>query len=399
MGDSYAAGIGSGKHITTGGNGDKFCFRFDEAYGPLLQDSLATNALNLSVNAPTFNFVACSGETFSKILANQFLDKPKGVLLRREALFGKPQFVTINLGGNDIGFKELVTRCIYGIWVFTPGKTCDDVIKSSQDKVKSADFKKGIAEVIDKAIAKGTATVGGSFKVFVLGYAQFFNDRTEQCNNKQLLTPAYLLPHAHGTLTIELRQTLNQLARDLNEAIQTAIMGVSNPAQVIYVDYDRAFESHRFCDRPEPNPTDPDTWFITFPVKEEEEQANRDFLLGIPRIRDLKDDPSSKPVTEDEFIQLIGEASGDDNKRLQIGIDTVSVFHPTPMGHRAIETILRAAVERAYGKPNILVSNINASLDAVSSRLTSGADPRFTGGATPRLTAGATPRLTGVEVS
>ena len=222
------------------------------------------------------------------------------------------------------------------------------MIKSSQDKIASPDFQKGFIEVINTAIAKGNEAVGPTFKVFVVGYAQFFNEQTPQCNGAQLLTPAYLNPHKHGTLTIELRQALNKLARDLNTAIQTGIAGVSNPAQVVYVDYDQAFETHRFCDRPEPNPDDPDTWFLTYKVKQND-LASGQFLNSIPRIRDLTDDPSSVPLTEEEFFQLITDAAGDNDDQLQLGIDTVSVFHPKPAGHQAIEDILEKAVGRAYG--------------------------------------------------
>ena len=184
--------------------------------------------------------------------------------------------------------------------------------------------------------------------MFVVGYAQFFNEQTPQCNSAQLLTPAYLNPHAHGTLTVELRQALNKLARDLNIAIQTGIAGVSNPAQVIYVDYDQAFDTHRFCDRDEPNPTDPDTWFLTYKVGQND-LASGQFLNSIPRIRDLRDDTSSVPLTEEEFIQVISDAAGDNDDQLQLGIDTVSVFHPKPAGHQAIEDILRRAVVTAFG--------------------------------------------------
>ena len=89
MGDSYASGIGSGKWVKTGGVGDKICFRFDQAYGPLLENAL---------QSPTFNYVACAGETFDKILKNQFIDTAIGPFYdKRKALWGKPQFVTISL--------------------------------------------------------------------------------------------------------------------------------------------------------------------------------------------------------------------------------------------------------------------------------------------------------------
>ena len=328
MGDSYASGIGSGKHITTGGIGDKFCFRFDEAYGPLLENDL---------EIPKFNYVACAGETFDKILKNQFVDKPIGPFYdKRQALWGKPGFVTISLGGNDIGFKELVTRCIYGIWFFTPGKTCDDVIKSSREKIANPDFQSGFIKVINKALEKGTDAVGPTFKVFVVGYAQFFNEQNPVCNDKQLLTPGYLNPHRHGTLTIELRQTLNELARALNAAIQTGIQGVDNPDQVVYIDYDAAFDTHRFCDRDEPNPTDPETWFITYKVKRGDLEKG-EFLYSIPRIRDLEDDVSSKPLTEAEFIQLIGDAADVqsytdlDVEVVVVGVEDVAGAHAEPV--------------------------------------------------------------------
>lgn len=48
-------------------------------------------------------------------------------------------------------------------------------------------------------------------------------------------------------------------------------------------------------------------------------------LYRFPRIREFKNEIFAKPLTKEKFIRLISDAAGDDDNKLHIGIDTVSV--------------------------------------------------------------------------
>lgn len=330
MGDSYAAGIGAGRMIQSFFL-DGTCFRYDEAYPVVL------NA-NLQPRPSRFNFVACSGDKFPEILEEQFRDEPS--YLWRPNWGDKPEFVTLSMGGNDIGFKELVSTCIYSIPIGTL-MSCDQLIVASMERLHSPDFVRAATRVIITALLKGTARVGPDFKVYVTGYAQFFNEQTTQCNHVSFRRPPAIL--AKQYLTIQRRQKLNLIARELNLALKTAVMtaSVGAPNRVFFVDYDAQFNGHRFCDRHEPNAQDPDTWFLTYGS---DEAAIEDFLNSIPRIHDLLSGQSNNTLSESEFNQLISEATGGDQVKAALGEALFRVFHPKPAGHQVIAEQLMLAI-------------------------------------------------------
>lgn len=101
------------------------------------------------------------------------------------------------------------------------------------------------------------------------------------------------------------------IARKLNTALRTAVRTASihSPNRVFFVDYDEQFNGHRFCDREEPNPKDPNTWFLTYGSNA---AATENFLNSIPRIRSLLSGQSNRTVAEREYLQLIREAANGD---------------------------------------------------------------------------------------
>lgn len=104
MGDSYASGVGAGDQPEDDTNR---CFRFPNAYPVVMQAELKP--------VPSkFNNVACSGNTFTQIKEKELLDKPEddGKNGRRPAWGEAPEFVTITMGGNDIGILNLILTCI-----------------------------------------------------------------------------------------------------------------------------------------------------------------------------------------------------------------------------------------------------------------------------------------------
>lgn len=328
MGDSYAAGIGAGRMIQ---RFDEGCFRYDGAYPVVLNGVLQPRPSR-------FNFVACSGDKFPAIVEKQFRDAPS--FLGRPNWGDKPEFVTLSMGGNDIGFKELVSTCIYSLRVFTL-KNCDEAIADSLKRLHSPDFVKDATGVIITALLKGAARVGQDFKVYVTGYAQVFNEQTTQCNHVSF--KPFWSPFAEQYLTTERRQTLNMIARELNLALKTAIMtaSVGAPNRVFFVDYDAQFNGHRFCDRDEPNPEDPNTWFFTYGS---DEAAIGDFLNSIPQVHGLLSGQSNRTLSENEFYQLISDAAGGDSTKVVNGAGAVRIFHPKPVGHQVIAEQLRLAI-------------------------------------------------------
>ncbi|KAL8753886.1 MAG: hypothetical protein Q9184_005285 [Pyrenodesmia sp. 2 TL-2023] len=304
MGDSYAAGVGAGNQIRYF---DGTCLRFDEAYPALLNDRLQPPPSKI-------NFVACSGDNFPTIIQRQLNYYP----LRRP--WGdRPEFVTLSMGGNDIGFLELVELCIYSIPnIKDLSMECGDAIARSQRLVNSPNFVNDAINVIIATLHQGTSKRGRSFKIYLTGYAQFFNERTMQCNSVSF-RPNYfkIMLKAKQYLTIDKRRTLNKIARDLNAGLREAVMRVNlgAPGRVFFIDYDRQFEGHRFCDRVEPNPDDAETWFFTYGANE---AAIGDFLSSIPQVQDAFSGRSNGTMSDGALLRLLAEAAGDDPVKMDL---------------------------------------------------------------------------------
>ena len=163
MGDSYASGVGAGEQPADDTNR---CFRFPNAYPAVMQSGPGS----LQPNPLKWNNVACSGNTASQILDKEFLDKPEddGKNGIRPVWGDKPEFVTITMGGNDVGILNLITTCSlsFKLW----GQNCEQVIQEGMNIAQSDELKANFTAVIEKAYTKGRSTpVGVQFQVFVTG--------------------------------------------------------------------------------------------------------------------------------------------------------------------------------------------------------------------------------------
>ena len=88
LGDSYSSGVGAGNYIPSSGS----CDRSPNAY----------SALWAAAHAPaTYNSVACSGATTSTVNNTQL-----------SALDATTTLVSITIGGNDVGFANIMETCV-----------------------------------------------------------------------------------------------------------------------------------------------------------------------------------------------------------------------------------------------------------------------------------------------
>lgn len=330
MGDSYASGVGAGPQPADDTNR---CFRFPNAYPVVLQ-------AKLEPNPSKFNNVACSGNTFKQIRENELLDKPKddGKNGIRPAWGEAPEFVTMTMGGNDIGILNLISTCIlsFKLW----GMDCEEVIQYGHDTINSQQFKDDLNGLIGAVVKKGRGTsVGDRFKVFVIGYAQFFNQETTQCNDVSFKPVWNPLPAQ--MLTVERRTAMNGLALALNKALAVAVDGFKDKG-VYWVDYDQDFNGHRFCDREEPKPDDPETYFFNYYTKDDpkSEKARKIFEKMPTYQASVKGGKDGAFKTDEDFINALAEATQGDPEAESVLSDTVRMFHPSSRGHEQIRDIV-----------------------------------------------------------
>jgi lysophospholipase L1-like esterase len=135
LGDSYSSGVGTRDYFPDSGS----CLRGPKAYPQLWADQH---------HAASFTFAACSGATTDDVNANQI-----------GSLSSDTTFVTISIGGNDVGFTNVVTQCL-----LLPDSVCADAVRASETKVRDE-----LPAKLDATYAKIRAAAPHA-NVVVVGY-------------------------------------------------------------------------------------------------------------------------------------------------------------------------------------------------------------------------------------
>jgi len=116
FGDSFAAGIGAGTvHDDDSGN----CRRRDGAYPAQIHTS---GVLDRAGSSPTFQFLACSGAKIADVQHQVTAFQGGGSQFK--------DFATLSVGGNDVGFADLLQACLFRASLFLP--TCAEQIATTR---------------------------------------------------------------------------------------------------------------------------------------------------------------------------------------------------------------------------------------------------------------------------
>jgi hypothetical protein len=109
LGDSFTAGVGSnGGPDYNSGSSD--CSRYNSAYPYKLQNMDEWEQYNGGVT-PVLNFGACTGAKMQDLLDNQ-INLGDGTWRDVEYHdFGRPQIAVMTIGGNDVGFVDILNAC------------------------------------------------------------------------------------------------------------------------------------------------------------------------------------------------------------------------------------------------------------------------------------------------
>ncbi|BCJ77406.1 lipase 1 [Catellatospora sp. IY07-71] len=143
LGDSYASGVGAGSYTSESGS----CQRSTKAYP----------ALWAAANAPaSYVSKACSGATTATVVNSQV-----------SALSSTTTLVSISVGGNDIGFADIMKTCaLYGT------TECVAAVQRAEDKARAS--LAGLLNNVYNAIKSRAPNA----KVVVLGYPVFYQLNT-----------------------------------------------------------------------------------------------------------------------------------------------------------------------------------------------------------------------------
>jgi len=195
LGDSYAAGVGSFVYYDDGTE----CYRSPFAYPDLLAGA---TRLQLTL-------AACSGATTADVLNEQV-----------DLVTPTTDYVTITVGGNDVGFRDVVTTCALPGWL----GSCTAVVKAGLSTLRTV-----LPARLDRVYAAVEERAPGA-TVVVTGYPRLFNGA--DCNPLTFFTGAEMASINAGIL-------------ELNDLIEAR----AEAAGFTFVDVAPAFSGHAVCDR------------------------------------------------------------------------------------------------------------------------------------------------------
>jgi hypothetical protein len=248
FGDSYSAGIGTGIE-----EAEDDCRHGVHAYPILI---LADLAQLRPVNTTNFQWLSCTGSTTENILSG-------GVHSQIDAFntTTSADFAVMSVGGNDLGFFEVMNACVFRFYSFYSG-TCETALQHASEQIAGPDFEQRLQIVIMEILDKVQWEKKPWFMVTITGYARFFNAETEECD-----ACSFGMWWRGPKLSQGLRQRMNDLVIQVNAKIEQSIAMINSRfsvPKVLFVNYDAKFEGHRFCEPhiSEPDYNRTDTWFF-----------------------------------------------------------------------------------------------------------------------------------------
>ena len=197
LGDSYASGLGSRTYYADSGS----CYRSPYAYAVI--DAARIGA--------SLSFQACSGAKTGDVKNNQL-----------GTLSASTTYVTVQAGGNDAGFSDVLTQCAQPWWA----SNCNGAIDGAQSKINNT-----LPGALDSLYASIRSKAPNA-KVVVVGYPRIFNG--EDCNAGTWFSPSE---------ETRLNQTADLLNSKLSSRAAAKGFGFVNPTS--------SFVGHAVCDSTE----------------------------------------------------------------------------------------------------------------------------------------------------
>lgn len=234
MGDSFASGQGAFNYIAGTDTEINRCHLSSLSYPFLLSSSLFSSGRSIACSgARTYDITDISqgytGQVYDGITREKRTSiteilhgyKP-GYLPQLDFLTRhNPRTITLSIGGNDIGFSDIIKRCVMpAVW----HTTCYPTKEDQEELVKRI---QGVQSKLQNVYR--TVSQGGR-RVYVIGYPQIVKPGGNCANNVHL-------DEAEIGMFIDLTYTLNE-----------TIKQAAAKAGVHYVDVSNAFIGHRMCE-------------------------------------------------------------------------------------------------------------------------------------------------------
>ncbi|MDI1488653.1 MAG: hypothetical protein OHK93_007928 [Ramalina farinacea] len=206
-------------------------------------------------------FLACSGAKIRSILDEQV-----------PLLNDDQQVITMTVGGNDVGLADILNACVFQWWPFSSG--CHQAIETSRELIEGG-FSADLVQLLKAITPKLSRDPTNPGKLYVIGYADFFNSSTTQCDST---TWAFWYNIGNKQyLNQDVRKPLNELVDAVNKRISDAVKAAGD--QAIFVDWHEyaAYDRGRYCEDGviEPAPNRPGLMFYEWDTVDPDEDVER----------------------------------------------------------------------------------------------------------------------------
>lgn len=219
LGDSYTSGPGipeqSGRPVG--------CDRSSRNYPALV-------AKELGIEAADFRDMSCSGATTADLTAPQTTDHGTNPA-QLSALSTKTRLVTLGIGGNDIGFSSMITKCVTAGALY---KAADNLMDVSEQAPCERRYHSGDMDSVGQRIETTGQRLDRALdevkrrapqaRVYVVGYPAILPATASACDGA--------LPLAPGDVTFlrEQEDELNAMLRQRAEAAGATYVDTHTPS-------------------------------------------------------------------------------------------------------------------------------------------------------------------------
>ncbi len=174
LGDSYSSGVGAGDYLPGNAPIPGNCSRSYNAYSRLVAARLGDNPRATAPNA-AYTTAACSGATTANFEQSQNLGTVPPQFDDINQFNGTVGLVTFTMGGNDIGFADIIKSCAFDHHSGKNGDTCQAAM-GKKTAGKLADLKTTLAILFGLDFPK-QAGLAPNARIMVLGYPLPFDPK------------------------------------------------------------------------------------------------------------------------------------------------------------------------------------------------------------------------------
>lgn len=241
LGDSFSSGEGAYNYRPETDIDTNHCHQSYDSYGYRLQQAIP--------DISSFKSVTCSGAKVKDIIltypkesdyntgdpqAHGMPDANSNINIENNFLPGyrlqkkfieknKPQIVTMSIGGNDIGFSDILKKCVVSL----SDSTCYSTYEQRKELVSIVN---GIYPKLLETYRQLKAGAAQDAKIYIVGYPQIAKANGNCANNVHFNNDEIIFS--------------NQLVTYLNSVIKMA----ADHAGVRYVDVEQALTGYRLCE-------------------------------------------------------------------------------------------------------------------------------------------------------